>query len=359
MGKKWESLLLVVALSMSLLILPGLFGCQAEEPSDTTPAATTTPTTTAPSSDEVYTLVYVHSLPASDFTVPLMKESLDRITVESGGRLQFQFLTEGEHPYSGSDMLNIISKGLADMGETEDVYISGTDPALCPLALPFIGGTYDVSRAALEQMRGEIFEPLLNEKYGVSIVSDFLTPGEAVYATRFLDSFDALKGTKIRVWNKETADFITAIGGDPITVSFSELYSSLQLGVVDGALTGISAACDEGLYEVVKYTTWWDWCFPWDFTVINQDSLDSLPPDLQEILIRGMKEAGEYQQERYLAATSDYVVKGMVKYGVKFAAISPQFRSDIQARMSTIYSDWEARAGANGTRALEIFESLQ
>lgn len=65
---------------------------------------------------------------------------------------------------------------------------------------------------------------------------------------------DDLKGLKIRVMKSITAmEMVKALGGSPTPISWGELYTALQSGVVDGAENNPPSFYTSHHYEVCKY----------------------------------------------------------------------------------------------------------
>jgi tripartite ATP-independent transporter DctP family solute receptor len=65
---------------------------------------------------------------------------------------------------------------------------------------------------------------------------------------------DDLKGLKIRVMKSQTAmDMVRALGGSPTPISWGELYTALQSGVVDGAENNPPSLYTSHHYEVCKH----------------------------------------------------------------------------------------------------------
>jgi tripartite ATP-independent transporter DctP family solute receptor len=69
-----------------------------------------------------------------------------------------------------------------------------------------------------------------------------------------INSPEDLAGLKIRVMNSQTAiQMVKAMGGAPTPISFGELYTALQQGVVDGAENNAPSFYTSHHYEVCKY----------------------------------------------------------------------------------------------------------
>ncbi|MBW2146342.1 MAG: TRAP transporter substrate-binding protein DctP [Deltaproteobacteria bacterium] len=285
-------------------------------------------------------------------------EMCKRISERSGGRLVVEPFVFGEHPYKGSDMLGAVRDGLVQMGNTEDVYISSVEPALSIMMVPFMYKSIDHAKKVLEKMIPEVLEPLLNEKYNATLVTNLLITGECVHAKSLLDSFEALKGQKIRVWGKETGDTISLLGGTPVTVAYGELYTAIQRGTINGAMTSMDGAYSSKIHEVAKYVTWWDFAFPWEFTFVNRDALKKLPPDVQKIIFEEGKRCSKIIQRLYETRSPEMLVEVMQKYGVTATALSPEMLKQIQQKIRPVWDDWAKRAGKWGAKALKVYDEV-
>lgn len=67
---------------------------------------------------------------------------------------------------------------------------------------------------------------------------------------------DDLKGLKIRVMNNQMAiNMVNSMGGSATPLSYSELYTAIQQGVVDGAENNPPSFVSSNHYEISKYYT--------------------------------------------------------------------------------------------------------
>ena len=96
-----------------------------------------------------------------------------------------------------------------------------------------------------------------------------------------------LVGMKIRV--QETPLYITemkALGAQPTPIAFTELYTAMQTGVVDGQENPIPTIIFAKLYEVQKNVTLDGHNYGVDWFVMGDKFFKSLPPDLQNVVQR-------------------------------------------------------------------------
>lgn len=89
-----------------------------------------------------------------------------------------------------------------------------------------------------------------------------------------------LAGLKIRVAGATAADVATALGATPVQMPISEVYNSLQTGLIDGVFTGSSTLIDFKLDEVADALILGAPLGRLTFyTVMNEGKYDSLPDD--------------------------------------------------------------------------------
>lgn len=102
-----------------------------------------------------------------------------------------------------------------------------------------------------------------------------------------------LKGLKIRV--QETPVYVNmlkAVGAIPTPIAWTETYTALQTGVVDGEENPIGSILSAKLYEVQKYTTLDGHVYGVDWFIINDKFFKSLPADLQYIVMDSAQQSG-------------------------------------------------------------------
>jgi tripartite ATP-independent transporter DctP family solute receptor len=101
-------------------------------------------------------------------------------------------------------------------------------------------------------------------------------------------NLDSLKGLKFRVQpNPVHIASFRALGTNPTPISWSELFTSLQQGVVDGTENPFENIRTARLYEVQKYLTLSGHAFEMGLYAMGEEFYQSLPADIRD----GMNEA--------------------------------------------------------------------
>lgn len=124
------------------------------------------------------------------------------------------------------------------------------------------------------------------------------------------------RGVKLRVQSsKVLAATVRQLGGVPQVMAFSEVYTALQQGVVDGAENPVSNLYTQKMHEVQKHLTLSDHGYLVYAVIVNRKFWEGLPPDVRTALEGAMKEATRY--ERAIAAKENADALALVKQSGK------------------------------------------
>lgn len=119
-----------------------------------------------------------------------------------------------------------------------------------------------------------------------------------------------LKGLKIRLQpNKVHINAMRAFGANPIGMDFSELYSALQQGVLDGQENPIDVIYMNKFYEVQKYCTLTGHFFDIGSFYMNLDYFNKLPKNLQEIVLKASRETALFERKLSSDRESEFLDK--------------------------------------------------
>jgi tripartite ATP-independent transporter DctP family solute receptor len=121
-----------------------------------------------------------------------------------------------------------------------------------------------------------------------------------------VESPDDVKGKKIRVMKSQTAvKMISAFGGGATPISWGELYTALQQGVVDGAENNPPSFYLSGHYEVCKYYALNEHTSVPDMLLMSSWVWNSLNTQQQVWLQKAVDDSVVYQRELWQASTEE------------------------------------------------------
>jgi len=159
-----------------------------------------------------------------------------------------------------------------------------------PFAFPNISATYTV----LDGPFGQKMAADINKKTGLKVLGFGDSGGFFAFSNSKhpVKTPADMKGLKIRTMGLETHKaIVSSLGGQPVSLPWAEVYTSLQTGVADGQMNPIPIIKFAKFDEVQKYLTLSGHLFapyPW---VINQDFYNGLTKEEQNVIDYAAKSA--------------------------------------------------------------------
>lgn len=180
----------------------------------------------------------------------------------------------------------------------------------------------DIDAVKAKYMEDENFLSIMREKYAEA---GFYLGGYSVHgfrvatANKALTCPDDLKGLTFRVMQNDLhIEAWQDMGATPTPFSFSELYTALQQGTVDGQENGIALTYSMGFNEIVKYMTYLPHIYDPYIVVMSKDAWNRLPADLQALMEEYGAKYCQYEREFNLQNEKDYMAemeaKGLTVY---------------------------------------------
>lgn len=239
----------------------------------------------------------------------------DYVKKESDGRLEIMIYPNGQLG-SELDTIREIHSQTADMTITLDSLQNWNIDEVGVVGLPYLIESSEEMEAIAEGPVGQEIEKAIIEKAKVRPIlwmermPRYLTSNKPIQSTNDLNNFI------IRVPNVPMyAKVWEGLGAKPTPMAFTEVFTSLQQNTIHGQENPLSLINSAGFYEVQKYVNKTEHIRGWIYMVIGEEKYNSLPDDLQKILMDGAKEAQSFQhnlvrtQEEELK--SDLLAKGM------------------------------------------------
>ncbi len=121
-----------------------------------------------------------------------------------------------------------------------------------------------------------------------------------------------LSGIKLRVPQSAVrVNTFKALGANPVAMQFTEVFGALQQGIIDGQENPLATIYQASLHEVQKYLSLTGHVYSAVHLLFNKALFDSMPADLQKILVDSGKEVAVYT--RKLGAEADAKLADVMK----------------------------------------------
>jgi tripartite ATP-independent transporter DctP family solute receptor len=187
-----------------------------------------------------------------------------------------------------NEVLQQVKSGIIQMGIHSTGGLASVYPLISVLDIPFGFPNHAVAYEVLDGPFGKKLAADITAKTGIQCLGFNDSGGffQITNSRRPIATLDDLKGLKIRTMPIPThQSFISSLGGQPVAISWSEVYTALQTGVADGQMNPIPIVEFAKLYEVQKYMTITNHLFAPQMWMANQSFWDSLS-DAEKDLVR-------------------------------------------------------------------------
>ncbi|RIV46414.1 TRAP transporter substrate-binding protein [Flagellimonas pelagia] len=269
-----------------------------------------------PDKKAVKTIKLAHSLGVTHPVHETMVYMADLVKEKSNGKLQIQIYSNSQLG-SEKQCLELLQIGSLGMTKVSAAVMENFSPDLKVLGYPYLFRS-DAHRFKVYD--GPIGKELLSasKKYWLKGLTYFDAGNRSFYTKNTpINTPEDLKGLKIRVMQSPTAiEMVKRFGGAPTPISWGELYTSLQQGVVDGAENNLPSFYSSKHYEVCKYFSLNEHTSVPDILVIGTPTWEKLAPNEKDWLLQAVAEATQYQRKLWKEA-EEKAMEEIQKAGVK------------------------------------------
>ena len=163
-----------------------------------------------------------------------------------------------------------------------------------------------------------------------------------------------MKNLKIRVMNGELyLDIFNALGADPIVMSWSEVYTALQQGTIDGQDNGWMTANSAKLYEVQPYYTIANYTYDSYYLMANQTAFGKLPENVQEVVVEAAKAASEANCQWVEDSEAD-IITAFKNSGVTINELTDEDKAAFRDLLQKVVDKYSQKYGEEACTAFGV-----
>ena len=205
--------------------------------------------------EDVKMMYLAHTLPQ---THPVHKGILEfqkTLSKKSGGTIEIKIFPDGQLG-SEREVLELLQIGSVAVTKVSAATLSNFVPEYHLFGIPYL---FRDKQHQFDVLEGEVGKSILQKgsKFWLRGLCYYDAGSRSFYTSnKAIRTPEDLKGLKIRVMNNQMAiNMVEALGGSPTPMSYGELYTAIQQGVVDGAENNPPSFVSSNHYEVSKYYT--------------------------------------------------------------------------------------------------------
>lgn len=303
-----------------------------------------------------YSFQFQSSDPAGNPNFELQQTWAEAVGEATDGRVEIELLPVGsivEH----NETQDAVAAGILDGHITDTSYFAGKDPAFGLIANPV--GAWSDPQQMFDFMENGGGKELMNEllePYGLHFIGA-TTPGlEAFVSAVPLEGVADLEGLKMRAPEGLVQQVFAAAGAAPVNLPSSEVYTSLDKGVIEAAdNTVFSTNQAVGLHEIAPHPVYPGFhSMPLVEISMNKETWDSLPDDIKQ----AFEETVDEFADRQVAALEEADQKALEEAKANPDITVHDWSDEERAKFRTIaMGEWE-KVAQQSENAQKVYDVL-
>lgn len=253
----------------------------------------------------VRTIKLAHGLDVNHSVHKAMVKMGEDLAEISDGKMQLE-IYPSQQLGTERECIELLQIGSLDMTKVSVGVMENFAPKMKVFGLPFL---FRDRAHSFQVLDGPIGQELLDEgtKYWIKGLGYYDAGSRSFYTKdKPINSPSDLKGLKIRVMESVTAmNMINSLGGSATPISWGELYTSLQQGVVDGAENNPPSFYLSRHYEVCKFYSLDEHTVLPDVLIIGTHLWDRLSNQEKKWLKQAVDHSVVYQRELWADAEKE------------------------------------------------------
>lgn len=164
-----------------------------------------------------------------------------------------------------------------------------------------------------------------------------------------------MKGLKVRSPNPLMSEVLQELGAVPISMPMNDVYESLNKGVIDAAIAGISAVNDMKLYEVTEHIAITNIAASSLFVVMNTNAYNSMVDSDREILLNAIKDK-QIESGQALDRASQFGLDKANEVGITITELPEEEIDRWKEAVQPVIEKWIQDMEAQGLPGQAIYE---
>lgn len=278
----------------------------------------------------------------------------DNVEQMSDGRLTIEVLPVGAI-VAHNETLEAVGSGILTGQQSATTYFTGRDPAFGLLG-DLNGGYEDPYQQTLwfYQRGGLELARELYAEHNIHYVGPVFWGVESLPMKERVEGIADLEGVKLRMPEGSSSDLFRLAGASPTNIPGSEVYTSLERGVIDGTDWGtLSMNQDLGYHEIAPYPIYPGFhSMPVGDFAVNMDAWNELDDDLKAIVETAVRELN-YDMIRTIKAADLKAKEEAVAQGAELVSWSEDERHNLRELAAEVWAEY----GEKNDMTRRIYES--
>lgn len=295
------------------------------------------------STDKKYTIMLGSDVSPATKYYEIQQWFKSEVEAKTNGQVTVQLYPSSQLG-SNAAMVEQVQQGTLDMVAVLSSGLQGIVPSWSVLDMPFLVSD---NESAEELLNGPVGEKLMSDLDAAGI------KGLGFYSYGFrqmynnvhpIESMADIKGLKIRVASKPLIETFTAWGANTTSTPWSELYTSVSSGALDGFDLPLVNLINNSMQEVVDYCTISNHVFSAGAWTISKKTLDKLPQEFADIVVDVASQACTKYTEATKEAEANCITV-LEEADVQITYLSEEATAELAAKCAAVLENHKSDFG--------------
>jgi TRAP-type C4-dicarboxylate transport system substrate-binding protein len=283
----------------------------------------------------------------------------DEVSRRSGVKIEYEFFW-AEALAKAADCFDAIGAGAYDVGWLSPIFTPGKTPYMAIAnSTPLTTSDLEVICAAHDELGRKGPGKAEFEKGNIKYLFAYGVWDYNLIGIKPIKTLEDVKGYRCRTFGYLAIPW-KELGGVPISIPMPDVYNAFQSGLLDGALHQPVTFVKAKYYEYAKNFTYMGFgCLPGPF-VMNMDKWNSLPPNVQKVMLEVSEEMPRHVLEITKRAEMA-AIEELKQKGVKFYDLPASDRKRIKILAKKVWKEIGTSVdskGLPGTKAVKLWTGL-
>ncbi|MCZ7566088.1 MAG: TRAP transporter substrate-binding protein [Burkholderiales bacterium] len=268
----------------------------------------------------------------------------ENVAKASSGRLKIEPLPV-KAVVAHNETLEAVGSGVLDGQQSAPVYFAGRDPSFGLIG--DLNAAYEnpyQMHMWFEYKGGNALARELYRKHNMYFIGGLWWGVESMPLKKPVRTLADFKGIKLRMPEGPASDIFRRIGAAPVNIPGSEVYTSLERGVIDGTDWGtLGMNEDLGYHKIAKFPIYPGiHSMPTGDVAVNLDKWNKLPEDLKVLLAIAVRDFARDMIQSMAVQDASAEQKAR-KANVELVDWSAEERKKLRAVAASVWKDYGAK----------------
>lgn len=277
-----------------------------------------------------------------------IKTFAEEVKRDSNGKLDISVHT-GASLMKLPEIKRAVQFGQVQIGETLMSSMGNEDAIFEATNVPFLAQGFNEADTLWSLIKEPVTERL--RKQGLVLLFAAPWPSQGIFSKEELASLEALKGSKMRTYDRVTSRFAELLGATPVTVQAADVPQAFATGIINTMVTSANTGVDTKAWEYVKNYYDLKAMISRNVVIVNERAFNALDPATQKVLIAAGKRA-EDRATKVAMELEDKQKEVLKQRGVAVKEPTKDMATKLNKIGEQLTTEWAQRAGVNGSEIL-------